>query len=107
MSNLIRFETADGGHIVVEMADDSSGIQRASRASIIEAGRKFGEVLREAEGAAADALEAFRSDRLKPDEIEIEFGIKLNAEVGALIAKTSTEGQLLVKLVWGRDKTKD
>ena len=40
---------------------------------------------------------------LAPDQKEIEFGIKLNAEAGALIAKTSAEAHFTVKLTWRGD----
>lgn len=33
-------------------------------------------------------------------EIEVEFGLKLSGEVGALIAKTGTEANFRIKLVW-------
>ncbi len=39
----------------------------------------------------------------KPSEVEVEFGIKLDAESGALIAKTGAEASLTVKMVWKRD----
>ena len=32
--------------------------------------------------------------------MEIEFGVKLTAEAGALIAKSAVEGHLVVKLSW-------
>jgi hypothetical protein len=37
---------------------------------------------------------------LSPDGIEIEFGIKLSWELGAVLAKTDTEGHFQVKLSW-------
>jgi hypothetical protein len=33
-------------------------------------------------------------------EIEVEFGLKFSGEVGALIAKTGTEANFRIKLVW-------
>ena len=39
----------------------------------------------------------------KPSEVEVEFGIKLDVESGALIAKTGAEASLTVKMVWRRD----
>jgi hypothetical protein len=36
----------------------------------------------------------------QPDEVEIKFGVKLDAEVGALIARTGVQGQFEVKLTW-------
>uniref|UniRef100_UPI000B29EAC9 CU044_2847 family protein n=1 Tax=Streptomyces phaeochromogenes TaxID=1923 RepID=UPI000B29EAC9 len=50
--------------------------------------------------AAESALRVFRDGSLKPDTVEIEFGVKLTAEAGALIAKSAVEGHLVVKLSW-------
>lgn len=33
-------------------------------------------------------------------EIQVEFGIKLDAEVGAIVAKSSIEGSILVRMTW-------
>jgi hypothetical protein len=41
----------------------------------------------------------------KPSLVELEFGIKLSTQAGALIAKTSGEGNIKVKLVWQRQET--
>ncbi|WP_271254643.1 CU044_2847 family protein [Pseudanabaena sp. Chao 1811] len=40
----------------------------------------------------------------KPSQVEVEFGIKLDAKAGALLASAGAEGSLKVKLVWNRDK---
>ncbi|QEV65227.1 hypothetical protein CP982_40210 [Streptomyces spectabilis] len=37
----------------------------------------------------------------RPDEVEVEFGITLDAESGALIAKVSAGASLTVRLAWG------
>lgn len=39
----------------------------------------------------------------RPDEVEITFGVKVDAEVGAIIAKTGLQGQFEIKLKWVRD----
>ena len=44
---------------------------------------------------------------LSPDECELEFGVKLAGEAGAVIARTSAEGHFTVKLSWARDPTPD
>ncbi len=36
----------------------------------------------------------------KPDEVEIEIGFKFSAEAGIVIASSSTEGHITVKLKW-------
>jgi Trypsin-co-occurring domain 1 len=43
----------------------------------------------------------------KPTQVELEFGIKLSTEMGALIAKTSTEANITVKMTWERKGAKD
>lgn len=42
-----------------------------------------------------------------PQEVEVEFGITLSAEAGALIAKVATEAAFTVKLKWVAEKSED
>jgi len=37
----------------------------------------------------------------RPDEVEVEFGLKLDAAMGALIARAGGEAHLTVTLRWG------
>ncbi|MCB0191783.1 MAG: hypothetical protein KDJ65_07555 [Anaerolineae bacterium] len=39
-------------------------------------------------------------EKVRPDEAEVEFGINLDAEAGAMLAKASTGAQIKVKLKW-------
>ena len=44
----------------------------------------------------------------RPNKVELEFGLKLDAEVGAYIAKASTEAAFKVTLTWEQqDEKKD
>ncbi len=43
-------------------------------------------------------------DSVRPNEAEIEFGINLDAEAGALLARASTGAQITVKLKWAIDQ---
>ncbi len=36
----------------------------------------------------------------RPDHVEVEFGIKFDAEIGVILAKASMESCLNVKLTW-------
>lgn len=36
----------------------------------------------------------------KPDHIEMEFGIKLDAEFGAIVAKVTAEASMKIKMSW-------
>lgn len=35
--------------------------------------------------------------------MELEFGVKLSAQAGAVIAKTGVDGHLKIKMIWERD----
>ncbi|MCE0445187.1 hypothetical protein LT493_09090 [Streptomyces tricolor] len=65
-----------------------------------QAARTFEGALDGVRAAATAALRVFRDGSLRPDAVEIEFGVRLSAEAGAVIAKGSAEGHLLVKLSW-------
>lgn len=40
----------------------------------------------------------------RPDTMGVEFGIKFDTEVGAIIAKAGVEAAITVRMVWGRHK---
>ena len=39
-----------------------------------------------------------------PDQFEIQFGIKLSAQAGIILAKAGTEANFAIKLTWNRSK---
>ena len=101
MDGLVEFKTDDGAVIVVEGVEDESGSRLVARADgTVQAARTFEGSLEGVRAAAESALRVFRDGSLKPDTVEIEFGVKLTAEAGALIAKSAVEGHLVVKLAW-------
>ena len=88
MAELLRWETASGS-IVVEGDDEELGYR-----SVV---RRPGEIVHDVKGtfeqalvsfrdSAVSALEVFRDDVLRPDEVDIEFGLKLNAAAGAVLS---------------------
>ncbi|MFD7324921.1 CU044_2847 family protein [Streptomyces sp. NPDC059875] len=102
MSTLMEFTTESGAQVMVEADGHQPGAQLVSRGgnSLIQAGRTLDEALQGIRSAAESALTVFREGPLQPDGVELEFGVKLTAEAGAVIAKTSVEGHLTVKLSW-------
>ncbi|MFF8943322.1 CU044_2847 family protein [Streptomyces sp. NPDC014864] len=102
MEGLVDFRTADGTVVRVETPDDEYGSRLVARGDdgALQATRTFEGALDGVRAAAESALRVFRDGSLKPDAVEIEFGVKLTAEAGALIAKSAVEGQLVVKLSW-------
>ncbi|GAB2998035.1 hypothetical protein GCM10023080_075000 [Streptomyces pseudoechinosporeus] len=102
MEGLVEFRTNDGVVITVEGIEDASGHQMVSRRDdgTVQATRTFEGALDGVRAAAESALQVFRDGSLRPDSVEIEFGVKLTAEAGALIAKSGAEGHLLLRLSW-------
>jgi hypothetical protein len=104
VEGLVEFRTDDGAVITVEAVEEGygSGSRLVSRGEdgAVQATRTFEGALEGVRSAAASALRVFRDGSLQPDAVEIEFGVKLTAEAGALIAKSAVEGHLVVKLSW-------
>ncbi|MDN3020411.1 CU044_2847 family protein [Streptomyces sp. S.PB5] len=100
MEGLVEFKMGDGAVVAVEAADDVRGAKLVSRDGTVRAAHTFENALDGVRSAAEAALRVFRDGTLQPDGVEIEFGVKLSAETGAIIAKGTAEGHLVVKLTW-------
>ncbi len=96
----MRYQVGDGSSVLVEVDEDTYGVEAVSRTSegVLEAGQRLESVLAGVRDAAQAALDAM--SKLSPETVEVEFGIKLAGEAGALIAKASAEGQFTVRLSW-------
>jgi hypothetical protein len=100
MSELMRFHTSSGS-VVVEVDDNEPGFDLVDRDSVItDTKRKVEAAFADVRDGAEAAIRAFRGGALNPDSVEVEFGLKLNAEAGAVIAKTSIEGHFQIRLTW-------
>jgi Trypsin-co-occurring domain 1 len=101
MAEVIRFDTAEGVPVLVEAEEDAYGVERVSRASdgVLKAAKGLEDAMGTARATISSALAAF--DGLGFQELSLEFGLKLNAEAGALIAKAGGEAQLTVRATWG------
>ncbi|MGH3830102.1 MAG: CU044_2847 family protein [Pseudonocardiaceae bacterium] len=100
---MVRFELAEGSTVLVEVGEDRLGIERVSRGrdGVVEAGHRLTEALGSVRDAARESMEVLRT--LSPGRIELEFGVKLTGEAGAIIAKTAAEGHFTVRLTWEPD----
>lgn len=99
----MRIPLDSGEHLYVELSNDEPGIRRASRSDgVIDAtAGSLEKALGTIVATAKAALDTLRG--LQPEEVEVEFGVLLNAQVGAVIAKTGVSGHMRVKLVWKSD----
>lgn len=106
MEGVVEFRTGDGAVIAVEAVEEQYGSRLVARGDgTVQAARTFEGALDGVRAAAESALRVFRDGSLRPDGVEIEFGVKLAAETGAIIAKGTAEGHLVVRLSWSPSAT--
>jgi hypothetical protein len=103
MKRLVEFPIQDGEVILVEVDDveysDSTTRRGLSPSGVTERAKvSFEEALDQAQPVAAVLMDKLRS--LGPDEATIEFGMKLSADVGAILASASSEAHYKVTLKW-------
>ncbi|MFG2883222.1 CU044_2847 family protein [Streptomyces sp. NPDC048297] len=103
MNELMEFTTEDGAVVTVEATDPTGGTRLVSHPQggpAAQVARTFEATLDGVRAATLSALRVFRDGTLRPDSVELEFGVKLTAEAGAIIAKGAGEGQLVVRMAW-------
>ena len=102
---------ADDVEILVDFGEESGGLVPVSKGGMgtLSAGaeelvEKSKQALDRAmdtiQGMAKRTIAAAKNLTDPPDAIEVAFGIKLDAEAGAMVAKAGTEASINVKMVW-------
>jgi hypothetical protein len=110
MAELAQFPLSGGGVVVVETDTADLASRRVMRgngaeATIATANATFESALKTVRAAAEGILNQLRSLAEPPDEVAVEFGVKLSAETGAVIAKASTEANFKINLSWKKNTT--
>ena len=102
MKQLIEFPLQDGSSIIVEVEQPEGGVVRAGRPGEVVAKAKetLEDALDKIQPAAQSIIAKLRGLHDAPDEIGVEFGIKLSAEAGAFIASAGVEANYKVTLKW-------
>jgi hypothetical protein len=100
----MRLQAADGTAVLVEVDDPRNGEgfdDVAFEGAIYRAQEAFEQSLADVRAMAVKALETLRTGPPAPDQIELEFGVKFKAELGAAVfAKAAGEGTLIVRMAW-------
>lgn len=104
MKRLIEFPLEDGGSVIVEVdeVEIEGGVVRVARPGELaaKAVQTFESALETIAPAAGTILAKLRSLIEPPDTINVEFGIKLNADAKAYIASAGVEANYRVTLTW-------
>jgi len=105
MKRLVEFPLEDGSSMLVEVdePEPEGGVVRAARPGEIVARSQqtFEQALEKVKPAAGLVIQKLRSLSDPPDEIDVEFGLKLSAEAGAaLLAAAGVEANYRITLRW-------
>ncbi len=106
MRRLVEFQSESGEPILVEVEDlqPASGTTRRglSTSAVVErAQTSFEDALGKAQPMASGLVSKLRSIADSPDEVQVEFGLSLSAQAGAvLVAGASAGANYKVTLKW-------
>ncbi|MDM8535455.1 CU044_2847 family protein [Desulfobacterales bacterium HSG17] len=103
---LIEFPIDDENSIFVEaeINEDDEGEMEVSRDGFAKkAAKNFQDSLATIKPIAETLVTKIGELSKKPQEVEVEFGLKMNAKAGAIIANSSIEGNIKVVLKWKQE----
>jgi Trypsin-co-occurring domain 1 len=105
MARFVRMPLEDGGSVVVEVADDGTDVQRIGRErpAVQDAAETLQQALSRVRPAVDAVLDTVRGMAERPDRVTLEFGIRLSAEAGVVVARAATEANFTVSVEWSRD----
>ncbi len=106
MKRLVEFPSDSGEPILVEVEDlgptDGTTRRGLSASAVVErAQTSFEDALEKAQPIASGLIGRLRSMADSPDEVQVEFGLSLSANVGAvLVAGEGAGANYKVTLTW-------
>ena len=111
--NAIQVKAPDGRHIFIETGEEitiakpaagGGGRTSGTAADVLDRFRDVGETI--ADVCKSMHTEVARAlDKVRPDELTLEFGVKLAGEAGIpLLTKSSVEGTFQVTATWKWEK---
>jgi hypothetical protein len=103
MAEFVRFTLDDGSEVMFESAESDLVALHGGAPDVRDGGR-LTERLQSVAEAAEQVAGSLRS-RLAPDEVSLEFGLKVSGEVNWFFAKSQGEGTIKVTLKWAAATT--
>jgi hypothetical protein len=107
VSDLLVFKSDGGPPILVEVDGDHAGrVTRGGRAAdaVIEAGSSLEQALAGLGPAIKGIVAQVRAGAGWPDEVGIEFAVKLSADANVIIARSGAEANFTISLKWSREQ---
>lgn len=101
---LVEFALEGDDRILVEVRDSRRGTCPAGRDDVVDRAKKtFGEAIDRLKPLATTVISKLRDINDPADEVEVEFGVKINAEADMILASGSAEANYKVTLKWKKN----
>jgi hypothetical protein len=104
VADLLAFPSEDGsGLVYVETADVDRPVTRggAVGSNVIEASESLEQVVGRIGPIVRSMVAEIRRSAEWPDEVEVEFAVKISADSNLVIAKAGGEANFRIALRWG------
>jgi hypothetical protein len=106
MSDLVRFESKRGVTVLVEAADPVTGrvVRGGGRpaAVISEAGESLEQVVGKIGPVIQGVVTQLREGADWPEQVEVEFAVKISADSSVIIARAGGEANFRVCMRWSK-----
>jgi Trypsin-co-occurring domain 1 len=106
MSDLVRYQSNQGGTVLVEVADPVGGqvVRRGGRpaAVISEAGDTIEQVFGGIGPVVQGVVSQLRANPDWPEQVEVEFAVKISADSSVIIARAGGEANFRVCMRWSK-----
>ena len=111
MTNYIETQARDGSEIRIEVEDVSkigAGFSPKSAPNVTSETAKdaYNQTLNAIRACANGIADTIQSLEMQPNAASIDFAIKIDAEAGAMIAKSREAAQFRVSLSWKQEEEK-
>jgi hypothetical protein len=103
---LLEVSLGSGQKVIVETEDSRASSGAVAGGATIKLKQSFTEIVEQMAGLIEPLHESITRRAANADELKVEFGFKLSADVGVVIAKTQSEGNFSVTLTWKKDVSK-
>lgn len=107
---ILSFQARNGFTVLVETDDKPAGhalVAQPGTRAVEEAKARFEDALDTLRPVADALMDQVAGLVSAPDEVEATVGIKFSGELGVIIARSSLEATLLVKLRWKTNAQQD
>jgi hypothetical protein len=106
MKKIVEFTLSDGSPLFAEVDEspiDDGRVGLSPTEMAVKAQQTFEQALERVEPIASLIVSKLRNLNEPADEVEVKFGIKLNAAAGAIIALAGAEANYEITLRWKRE----